>query len=108
MSYQFYTISLQLRRNFSFPLSFMVGILVFLVARTTEVGSRTLVHASLWGTKEVVHGKYLNKCQVEEESDYAISSEGKKVQDRLWVSNLLINLSQTLLLTYCNLDELTE
>jgi hypothetical protein len=69
-----------------FPISVLSDIFVSLVARTTEEGSRTLVHASLWGTKDEVHGKYMNKCQVEEESNFAISSEGKKVQDRLWVS----------------------
>lgn len=31
-----------------------------------------------------MQGKYLNKCQVEEESDYVYSEEGKEVQGRLW------------------------
>lgn len=56
------------------------------VARTPEMGSRALVHAALSGTKEEVHGKYLNVCRVEEESDFVLSLEGKRAQDRLWVS----------------------
>lgn len=56
----------------------------FFLARTTEVGSRTLVHAALAGDQETMQGKYLNKCNVEEVSDYVISEEGRVVQDRLW------------------------
>src|SRR6185437_2101521 len=67
----------QLRRNIPFPASLFMNVYCLLLARTTEVGSRTLVHASLWGTKAKVNGKYLNKCLIEEEeSDYVISSEG--------------------------------
>lgn len=71
------------------PLSSIVEFMISLIARTTEVGSRTLVHASLWGTKEEVNGKYLNACRVEEESDYAVSDKGAKAQDRLWVCHFI-------------------
>lgn len=37
---------------------------------------------------DAVHGKYLNNCRVEEESDLAISEEGRNIQKRLWVSTL--------------------
>jgi hypothetical protein len=30
------------------------------------MGSRTLIHAALSGTKEEVHGKFLNSCRVED------------------------------------------
>ena len=64
----------------------MLNLKVLLFARTAEYGSRTLTHAALWGTKEDVNGKYFNKCQVEEESDYSISKEGRVVEERVWVS----------------------
>ncbi len=57
------------------------------IARKTETGSRTLVNAALERTNKDIQGKYLNKCQVEEESDLVISEEGKVLQDRLWVSD---------------------
>ena len=63
----------------------------FLLARTTEVGSRTLIHAALTPSSTTpTNGKYLNKCQVEEESDYVIGEEGQKVQERLWEETVAI------------------
>lgn len=56
-----------------------------LFGRTTEMGSRAHVAAALGGSDAEVHGKFMNKCQVEEESDYIIGEEGAKVQQRLWV-----------------------
>ena len=56
-----------------------------LLARPTEMGSRCLIHAALGDTTGKVHGKYLNNCRVEEESDYALSEEGMNVQERIWV-----------------------
>ncbi len=56
------------------------------LARTTEMGSRTLVHAALDGSNKDVQGKYLNNCQIAEESDFVVSPEGKVIQDRVWVS----------------------
>jgi len=73
-----------LRRNVPFPLSAIFELFILLIARTAEYGSRTLTHAALWGTKEELHGKYLNKCFVEEESDYSISKEGREVEERVW------------------------
>ena len=41
-----------------------VTIFRFLLARTTEVGSRTLVHAAGSGLES--HGQYLSDCLIEE------------------------------------------
>ena len=79
----------QLRRNVPFPISMIFELYVILVARTGEAGSRTLTHAALWGTNEDINGKYMNKCQAEEESDYSLSREGKEVEARVWVSVLI-------------------
>jgi retinol dehydrogenase 12 len=57
------------------------------IARTPEMGSRALIYALFAGTKKEVHGKFLSSCRIEEESDFVISLEGKRVQDRLWVSD---------------------
>ncbi|KZS97487.1 NAD(P)-binding protein [Sistotremastrum niveocremeum HHB9708] len=74
----------KLTREIEGVLAVFVSILKGILARTTEVGSRTLVHAALGGTQAEMQGKYLNKCQVEEESDFIISPEGHQIQHRLW------------------------
>jgi retinol dehydrogenase-12 len=56
-----------------------------LLARPTEMGSRTLVHAAIEPGERERHGHYLSSCQVTEESDYALSAEGREVSKRLWV-----------------------
>jgi hypothetical protein len=53
-------------------------IMRFFLARTTEVGSRTLVHAASQGAES--HGKYLSDCQITEPSAYVRSDD----QDRVW------------------------
>jgi len=61
-----------------------------LLARSTEKGSRTIIHAALGENQSKVQGKYLNKCEIHEESDYVISDEGRKVQDRIWKETMVI------------------
>ncbi|KAF1975180.1 retinol dehydrogenase 12 [Bimuria novae-zelandiae CBS 107.79] len=57
-------------------------IIKFLLARSTEAGSRTLVHAGTSGAE--THGQYLSECQVALPSEYVRSSEGYDVQNRVW------------------------
>jgi len=54
----------------------------FLLARTTEYGSRTLVHAGCAGAE--THGHYLSDCKIELPSDYVLSAEGYRTQNRVW------------------------
>lgn len=56
-----------------------------LFARTTEVGSRTLVHPAVEPGERARHGRYVSCCEVAEESDYVLSEEGKQISRRLWV-----------------------
>ena len=53
-----------------------------LFARTTEVGSRTLVHATTMGPES--HGQYLSDCEIAAPSSFVRSEEGKKIQDGVW------------------------
>jgi hypothetical protein len=57
-------------------------ILKFFLARSTEAGSRTLVHAGLSGVES--HGKYLSDCQVEEPAAIVTSEEGQRLQRKVW------------------------
>jgi retinol dehydrogenase-12 len=59
-----------------------VWILKVLLARTTEVGSRTLVDATTSGPES--HGEYKTDCKVVPVSPYIFSGEGKKMQKRIW------------------------
>ncbi|KAK4690832.1 hypothetical protein P7C71_g6046, partial [Lecanoromycetidae sp. Uapishka_2] len=59
-----------------------VHILKFLLARTTEHGSRTLVHAASAGSES--HGQYLSNCQVSNPSPLVRSEEGAKAQKKVW------------------------
>jgi hypothetical protein len=52
------------------------------LARTTEYGSRTLVHAAAQGKES--HGKYISDCRVTEPCSLVTNAEGVKLQNRLW------------------------
>ncbi|KAJ7203656.1 short-chain dehydrogenase [Mycena pura] len=65
-------------------------LLMPLIARTAEMGSRTIIHAAVGKNEDVQHGKYLANCRVEEESAYSLSAEGLSVQVRLWDETMQI------------------
>jgi NAD(P)-dependent dehydrogenase (short-subunit alcohol dehydrogenase family) len=56
--------------------------LKLILARSTEKGSRTLVHAATQGAES--HGQYLSDCAIEEPAPIVTSKEGKEIQDRVW------------------------
>jgi retinol dehydrogenase 12 len=53
-----------------------------LIGRSSEQGSRTLVHGAVAG--EEVHGQYLSECQVKPASPFVRSKEGEKLQKMIW------------------------
>ncbi|KAG2154385.1 short-chain dehydrogenase [Suillus bovinus] len=69
---------------------FLVKTYKGLVARTTEMGSRTLVHAAIELDERERHGHYLSSCEIAEVSDYTLSAEGREVSKRLWHETLQI------------------
>ncbi|KAI1342101.1 putative short-chain dehydrogenase [Xylariaceae sp. FL0016] len=72
----------QLNREAQFPLSWLLPIGVSLVGRTSEMGSRTLVHAAL--ADHSTHGKYLSDCEVRNPSSFVRSSNGEQAQKRTY------------------------
>jgi NAD(P)-dependent dehydrogenase (short-subunit alcohol dehydrogenase family) len=52
------------------------------IGRTTEQGSRALVHGAAAGKE--THGKYLSECRITPESDFLNSDDGIAVSGRLW------------------------
>lgn len=59
-----------------------LAILKFFLARSTEVGSRNLVHAASLGPES--HGQYVGDCVIVRPSNYVLSQEGWKDQQRVW------------------------
>lgn len=53
-----------------------------IVCRSTELGSRTLVHAALAGPE--THGKYLANCQIDHCAPLVEGPEGPGLQRRVW------------------------
>ncbi|PBP21262.1 short chain dehydrogenase [Diplocarpon rosae] len=72
----------QLMRHASFPLNILAPIGKFFLARTTEVGSRTLVAAA--SATEDTHGMYLQDCEIKEPSRWVRSKKGKEVQGKFY------------------------
>jgi NAD(P)-dependent dehydrogenase (short-subunit alcohol dehydrogenase family) len=62
--------------------TFGFWLIKLLLARSTEVGSRTLVHAGAQGADS--HGHYLSDCEIAEPASLVTSKEGKEAQDRVW------------------------
>ena len=77
------------RINRSVESNIVVKVIVrvlMLLARTSEMGSRTLVHPAVEPGERARHGRYVSSCEVSEESDYVLSEEGKEISRRVWVS----------------------
>ncbi|CZR63677.1 related to light induced alcohol dehydrogenase Bli-4 [Phialocephala subalpina] len=60
----------------------VMGVLKFLIARTTEAGSRTLLAGATAG--EESHGQYMTNCVVDKPSPLVLSEEGAVLQKKLW------------------------
>ncbi|KAF8557653.1 hypothetical protein OG21DRAFT_1482117 [Imleria badia] len=66
----------------------MVRMMKALLARTTEMGSRTLVHPAVESGERARHGRFVSSCEVTEESDYVLSDEGKEISRRVWTETV--------------------
>jgi retinol dehydrogenase-12 len=73
----------ELMRDYNVVLRAVGWVLKKLFARTTEVGSRTLVHAGVAAGQET-HGKFMGTCSVLECSRLVEGPEGKGLEDKIW------------------------
>lgn len=64
-----------------FP-SFGFWLVKAILARSTEAGSRTLLHAASAGPGS--HGQYLSDCKITAPAAFVTSVEGREVQERAW------------------------
>ncbi len=71
-----------LLRRAAFPLRVLAYIGKLFLARTTEVGSRTLFAAAVAGDES--HGKYMADCKVTEPSKWVRSEQGKYTQEKFY------------------------
>lgn len=72
----------ELFREAKFPVAILVNIGLFLLGRTSEMGSRTLLWAAEGGPE--THGKFLDSCRIREPSAFVLSEEGVKTQKKAW------------------------
>jgi len=54
----------ELSRHVGFVMRAQIAVLKLLLARTSEQGSRTLLHAAVAGVES--HGKYVSDCEIKE------------------------------------------
>ncbi|KAH7925394.1 NAD(P)-binding protein [Leucogyrophana mollusca] len=67
-----------------FPLKWMIYAFKAAFARTSDMGSRTLVHALTDPEERAFHGHYVTNCEVVEESDLLLGEDGKRLSERIW------------------------
>ena len=60
----------------------MINLIKRMLCRTTEVGSRTLVHAGIAGRE--THGKYMSDCKPVACASLVEGKEGPEMQRRVW------------------------
>jgi len=72
----------QLMRHAVFPLNVLAWLGKAIIARTTEMGSRTLVAAASAG--EECHGQYMVDCKVKEPGRWVRSDKGKTTGKRVY------------------------
>lgn len=71
-----------LARNVDGLIGYLFVVVRLILARSTEVGSRTLVAAAAGG--EESHGQYMSECIVKDSSAFVRSEEGQKTQQRVY------------------------
>ncbi|KAF9874835.1 hypothetical protein CkaCkLH20_07529 [Colletotrichum karsti] len=74
--------STALFRNVPFPLTVVVKVALKLVARSAEVGSRTIMAGAFAG--EEAHGRYMSDCVVVKFPKLMQGEEGETMQGRVW------------------------
>ncbi|KAJ3523389.1 hypothetical protein NM208_g12473 [Fusarium decemcellulare] len=74
----------ELARNANWSMHLQITFMRWLLGRTAEQGSRTLLHAAFAGQES--HGAYLSDCQIKELTvpSWITNEDGKKTQQRLW------------------------
>jgi len=80
----------ELRRSFTFPFNAIDWVTEKALAFTGEEGSRQLVYAAVGerGDEIKLRGSYISLSQIKESSDFVLSEEGTKVQDRIWAETI--------------------
>lgn len=85
-----------LLRNFDGVMHVISSIMTYLFAKTTEEGGRSIAYAAVAGLsseagdEKPFHGKFVSTCEVTPVSAFTESEEGRKVEDRIWVSLFLL------------------
>jgi retinol dehydrogenase 12 len=81
-AYQLTSIASEIAREVTGLMYIAVAIMMAIFARSTEKGSRTLVHAASQGS--AVHGQYMSDCQIARPSSFVQSPTGLATEKRVW------------------------
>jgi hypothetical protein len=73
----------ELSRNFTLTRATVAYVTERFLAFTSEQGSRQIIYSAVGGEEEKMRGAYISFSEVEELSDYVLSSQ--EVQNRIWV-----------------------
>jgi retinol dehydrogenase-12 len=80
------------RNSVPFPFSLVSKIMEVFLARSTEMGSRTLVAGALAGengdtaARENARGAYMDSCEVTPPSAWLFTKDGAAAEQTIWVS----------------------
>ncbi|KAF3937510.1 hypothetical protein ABW19_dt0205209 [Dactylella cylindrospora] len=76
----------KLSRNAPFMLRTQIKLMRLFFARSTEVGSRTLLHGAFAPVES--HGKYLSECEIKDHyiPNWISGESGQRIQERVWES----------------------
>ncbi|KAF4311833.1 short-chain dehydrogenase [Botryosphaeria dothidea] len=74
----------ELTRNVPWGTWLQIAIMRIFLARSAEVGSRTILHAAVAGPES--HGEVCGDCEIRDDktSDFVKSDEGQRMQKRVW------------------------
>ncbi|OTB00689.1 hypothetical protein M426DRAFT_65366 [Hypoxylon sp. CI-4A] len=74
----------QLSRNADFSMRLQISMANYMIGRTAEMGSRTLLHAAVAGADS--HGCYVSACEVKEDhvADWVKGEKGRQLGERIW------------------------
>lgn len=78
----------EFQRDLKGPTAGVIEVMKFLLARKTEVGSRTLVAGITAGSKS--HGQFMSNCENEEVAGWVRSERGVKVQKQVYEQTLAV------------------
>jgi retinol dehydrogenase 12 len=78
----------QIFRDVPFPFSLIISLILILIGRSSEAGSRTLIAGAFAG--EDCHGAYMSECQRSRYPKIMHGEEGEEMAKKTWLQLLAL------------------